>query len=285
MPPRFHREKEVFSEVSHMGSDGVDGIKRLLTLKSEQLSKSFSKLAAGTRILSASDDAAGLAIADALKNDAVVYSAASRNDQDGQSLTAIQDGVYESLSNIGTRLQELSTQSANGTLSDAQRTSLNQEFQALSQEANRIVQATTFNGQQVFDGSSTAIQVGTDSSANSRINLTDPNLGGTVAALQPLSIATQAGAQSAIDQVSSFTANLSQSRGQLGAEQARLSVANNNIQSQRETSLAAESRIRDLDVAEETSRNLALRISQQANTSILAQASNLNANIVQRLLT
>lgn len=269
-----------------MGSaDGIDGVKRLLTLKSEQLSKSFSKLAAGTRILSASDDAAGLAIADSLKNDAVVYQAASRNIGDGQSLSQIQDGVYSSLSDIGSRLQELATQSSNGTLSDSQRSALDQEFQSLTQEANRIVQATTFNGQQVFDGSTTAIQVGTDASSNSQINLVDPKLGETVGSLQPLSIATQSSAQSAIDTISNFTSNISQSRGQLGAEQSRLTVANNNVQSQGDNARVAESRIRDLDVAEELSTNLALRISQQTNVAVFAQVNNLNANIVQRLLT
>ena len=269
-----------------MGSSGsVDNTKRYLDDITNKLSKSFNKLASGSRITSASDDAAGLAIADALKSDAVVYDQASRNIGDGQSLTQIQDGVFSSLNDIGGRLQELATQSGNGTLSDSQRGALNQEFQQLSQEANRIVGSTEFNGQNVFSGQSTAIQVGKDSSSDSQINISDSGVAGTVASLVPLSIDTQQNAQSAIDSISSFTKNISASQGNLGAQQSRLDVANSNAQTISDNSRAAESRIRDLDVADEVARKTALSIQQQSAVALSAQAGKLNAAVISKLLS
>lgn len=268
-----------------MGSGSVDNLKNNLSKTTESLNRRSEKLASGKRINRASDDAAGLAIADALAKDAVVYDQASRNIADGQSLTQIQDGVYSSLSDIGTRMQELAAQSANGTLSDTQRSSLNQEFQALSQEANRIVASTQFNGQQVFSGQSNTIQVGTDSSSTSQINVTDPGLAGVVASTSSVDISNQSNAQNAIGTISNFLSSVSQSRGELGASQSRLEVADNTAKIQRENSLAAESRIRDLDYAEEVAGRTADLIRQQANTGLIAQASKLSGDIVRRLLT
>ena len=267
-----------------MGNGSVDNIKRNLFNQTEQLNKSYQKLSSGKRINSASDDAAGLAIADQLAADSVELSQGSRNISDASSVTNIQDGVYSSLGDISSRLSELATQSSNGTLSDSQRGSLNQEFQALSQEANRIVSSTSFNGQNVFAGN-TNVQVGTDSSANSTITLNDPGLGKTVGDLQPLSIDTQANAQATLDTLSSFTQSLAQNRGDLGAQQSRLDTANNVNQTQRDNSIAAESRIRDLDYADQVATNVALQIGQQGSVALLAQASKLNASIVQKLIS
>jgi flagellin len=268
-----------------MGSNGsVDNIKRNINRQTEELNRSNNKLASGKRITKASDDAAGLAIADKLQADSVQLSQASRNIADGGSLSEIQDGVYSSLSDIGSRLSELATQSSNGTLSDAQRSSLNQEFQALSEEATRIVASSSFNGQNVFSGSTT-VQVGTDSSASSSITLSDPKLGETVAALRPLSIDSQANAQNTLSAVQSFSDLLSRSRGDLGAQQARLDTANSSVQVQSDAAIAAESRIRDLDYAEEVSKRAALLIAQDSSTALLAQANKLNASLVQKLIS
>jgi flagellin len=268
-----------------MGNNGsVDGIKRNLFRQTEELTRSNSKLASGKRIERAADDAAGLAVAEKLLADSVQFSQASRNISDGVSLTQIQDGVYSSLSDINSRLTELATQSSNGTLSDTQRSTLNQEFQALSQEATRIVSSTTFNGQNVFSGT-TNIQVGIDNSENSTIALVDPKLGETVAQLTPLSIDSQANAQASLGFLNSFSEQLSRSRGDLGSQQSRLDSANNIAQTQRDSAITAESRIRDLDYAEEITKRTALVISQQSSTALLAQASKLNAGIVQKLIS
>ena len=268
-----------------MTSNGsVDNIKRNLYKQTEELNKSNRKLSSGLRINSAADDAAGLAIADELLNDTVELSQASRNIGDGSSLSAIQDGVYSSLGDISGRLQELATQSANGTLNDEQRGTINQEFQGLTEEANRIVQSTSFNGQNVFSGSS-SIQVGTDSQSSSQISLKDPGIAQTVSQLLPLSVDSQANARTAIDQLDTFTQQLAQNRGDLGAQQSRLDSANSTVQTQRDNSIQAESRIRDLDYAEELSKRTALLISQDSSTALLAQAGKLNANIVQKLIS
>ena len=266
-----------------MANDGsVGGINRYLYQQTDALNKSNSKLASGKRINSAADDAAGLAIADALQSDTVELSQASRNIYDASSVNDIKDGAYSSLSDISGRLSELATQSSNGTLSDQQRGTINTEFQSLTQEANRIVATTSFNGQNVFSGS-TDVQVGTDSSQNSTITLTDPGLGQTVSQLTPLSVDSQANAQAALTQIQSFTQSLSDSRGNLGAQSSRLDYANSVVQSQKDTSTAAESRIRDVDYADEVSKRASLLISQQSSVALAAHA-NLNANVVAKLL-
>lgn len=270
-----------------MGSSGSSGIgnKRNLDLVSQALGKSFEKLSSGKRINRASDDAAGLAIAEKLASDAVVFTQGSRNISDAQSLTDIKDSVSGSLSEIGTRLQELATQSSNGTLSDSQRQSLDQEFQQLTQEANRIVGSTQFNGKNVFDGDATQIQVGNDSSSNSQIAVPDGGTAAAAASLSSLSIANQDSARSAIDSLSSFISNIGSSRGEIGAVQSRLEVANRNNQSAADTARAAESRIRDADIADETAKLTANSIRQQGATALFAQAGKLNAQVVQSLLT
>ena len=268
-----------------MASDSTGSIKRNLNSASGSLTKIFEKLSSGKRINRASDDAAGLAIAEKLASDAVVFDQASRNISDAQSLTDIKDSVSSNLSDIGTRLQELATQSSNGTLSDTQRQALNTEFQQLTQEASRIVGSTQFNGKNVFDGQATQIQVGNDSSADSQIAVGDGNVSAAVSSLNSLSVDTQANARSAIDQISSFISNVSQARGETGAVQSRLEVANKNVQSLSDNSRAAESRIRDADVADDTAKLTAAAIRQQGGAALLAQASRINATIVQKLLT
>lgn len=267
-----------------MGSTGEIGKGLgLLNRITDQLSRSSKKLSSGSRITAASDDPAGLAIAESLKSDQVTLRTGSRNANDGISLSQIREGAFDSLSNISGRLSELAQQSANGTLSDTQRGALQEEFSQLTQEAQRIVGSTQFNGQNVFNGSTTSIQVGVDASEDSRINLKDPGLTGTVAALTPLNISSQDNAQTALDSISTFTSSISQTRGELGAQQARLQVANNNNQVQSENLAAAESRIRDLDYASEVANNTALQIQQQASVAISAQA-NQNASVVRKLL-
>ncbi len=241
----------------------------------KSVKSAFTKLASGKRINKASDDAAGLAIADALKSDAAVYQQASRNTSDGQSLAAIKEGALTQAGDIEIRKRELATQAANGTLSDEQRASLNQEYQALSQEQQRIVATTEFNGRNVFQGE-TSIEVDSGTQITiegSELSFVD----------SPGDISTQAGALSAVDQSEGNIQSFAQQKGRIGAETARLEVAGRRAEDSAVENLAAESRIRDADVATEVANLTAGKILQQAGLAVQAQANQTATNVLNLL--
>lgn len=247
---------------------------------SNDLTKSFEKLSSGKRINKAADDAAGLAIVSALEADIKTNLQAARNAVDGISIADIADSALGQVSDITVRQQELAAQSANGTLSDDQRAALDAEYQALEQEKGRILSSTEFNGVNVFSGGT--LQVGNDSSANSQISLPSVD---TASVLSAQSIATQGGAQAAIDSLNSVSSAVGALRGQVGAAVSRVEAAEQNARSEAVAAEAAASRIRDVDVAEESAKLTASRIRQQSSVALQAQAGNINADTVLRLLS
>jgi flagellin len=259
--------------------------KNVSSLASAQadLRQSMERLASGKRINRASDDAAGLAIADALKSDAVVLRQANRNIADAQSLTDIADSTLSQAGDISIRMQELAVQSANGTLNDSQRGALNQEYQQLGQELQRMSATTEFNGKNVFSGSS-SIQVGGDSSSDSQLSVDPGQLDALTSAAVGQSVSSVDSARSALDSVAALTSSISQSRGSIGAQSVRLDVAAANNSSGIVNSLAAESRIRDVDVADEKARNISAMIRSQNATALYAQVSKVDKDRVLDLL-
>ena len=260
---------------------------RRLNSSTGELRQTFERLSSGLRIVRAKDDAAGLAIADALRADGRIASVAIRNANDGISLVSIADGALDQMSSVLTRMAELSEQAANGTLGSAQRSALGQEFSALASEIQRIAETTTFNGLLLLSGGAqVSLQVGFDSSKNSQIAFS-----GVDGTLESIGLATkgtsnlifslngsttvlaQASARSALDAVKLAISSLTTSRGTLGAAESRLSVAITNLSVARENFKAAESQIRDVDVAEEAANLTRLNILQQAGASVLAQAN------------
>ena len=253
-----------------------------------ELRQSYERLSSGLRIVRARDDAAGLAIADALRADSRIASVAIRNANDGISLVSIADGALDQMSSVLTRMAELSEQSANGTLGTSQRSALNQEFVALGSEIQRIAETTTFNGLLLLSGgASVSLQVGFDSTTNSQIQFA--GVDGTLESIGLASKGTkqlifslndsasttsaQVSARSALDAVKLAISSLTTSRGTLGAAESRLSVAITNLSVARENFKAAESQIRDVDVAEEAANLTRLNILQQAGASVLSQAN------------
>jgi flagellin len=185
-------------------------------------------------------------------------------------------------------MAELSEQSANGIFENTQRSALQLEFVALGSEIERIALTTTFNGLQLLSGgASVALQVGFNSTSNSQITFT--GVDGTLAAIGLATIGTsgliysinaagtavagQAAARSALDAVKLAIGSLTTNRGTLGAAESRLSVAITNLSVARENFAAAESQIRDVDVAEEAANLTRLNILQQAGAAVLAQAN------------
>ncbi|NDC37502.1 MAG: flagellin FliC [Proteobacteria bacterium] len=258
-----------------------------LAESSRGLQRSYERLSSGLRINSASDDAAGLAIASSLKADARVATVAMRNANDGISVIEITDGAINQISNILSRLAELAEQSANGVYANGQRSALQLEFTALMSEVERIALTTEFNGLNLLSGGGdVTFQVGFDGTSMSRIQyngvqatlasigLAAPSSSQHTYSITGLTdIESQSAAQLALDAINVAITSLSRNRGTLGAAQSRLETTINNLMVARENFAAAESRIMDVDVAEESSQLTRLSILQQAGTAILAQAN------------
>ena len=261
-----------------------------------KLSQAYNKLSSGYRINRGADDSAGLAIAESLKAQSRIAGQAIRNTNDGISTIAIADGALGEVSSILSRLAELASQAANGTLSTSQRSVVSNEFVALSSEIERIAQVTEFNGIKLLSGTgSVTIQVGTGSTAASQIGYQNQ-----LATLQGIGLGTIGGAlvysingttndnaataaRLALDAVYSAIYSVGAARGVLGGIESRLSTAIANLGVARENLVAAESRIRDVDVAEEAANLTRLNILQQAGTAVLAQANQLPSLALQLL--
>lgn len=260
---------------------------RNLGLTEKRLSTAFERLSSGMRINHASDDAAGLAIAENLKADARIASVAIRNASDGISVISITDGAINEMTNILTRLAELAEQSANGIYSNDQRSALSLEFNALVSEVERIAHTTEFNGLRLLSGNaSVTFQVGFTGTSVSQISYTgvgatlaDLGLAAANSSASTYSIMgstaelSQSAARLAIDAIQLAISSLTRSRGTLGSAESRLETTISNMATARENFMAAESRIRDADVAFEAAEMTRLNILQQAGTAILAQAN------------
>lgn len=258
---------------------------RRLNSATDSLSNVYDRLSSGQRINKASDDAAGLAIADSLRANQRIASVAVRNANDGISSIAIADSALSQLGDVLNRLAELSEQSANGVYSSTQRSALQNEFVALGSEIERIATVTTFNGVKLLSGTaSVTLQVGFDSTSTSQITIANVQgtlqalgLAGTGSSVLTYSIndatQAQASAKSALDAVNTAITSLASSRGTLGAAESRLRVAINSLTVARESFAAAESRIRDADVASDAAELTRLGILQKAGASVLSQAN------------
>ena len=260
---------------------------RRLGNTTSQLQKSYERLSSGLRIVRASDDAAGLAIADSLRADQRIAGVAIRNANDGISLISIADGALSEIGNVLSRLAELAEQSANGVLTATQRSALDAEFKALGSEVERIAVTTSFNGLNLLSGGAqVALQIGFSSASTSQISFsgvqgTLASLGlansGSSALVYSLNDGTtasgQIAARSALDAIRGAISSLTSNRGTLGAAESRLNVTIANLQVARENFASAESQIRDVDVASEAATLTRLNILQQAGAAVLAQAN------------
>jgi flagellin len=249
---------------------------RSLSTTTDRLQANYRRLSTGLRISTASDDAAGLAISERFRAQIRSTNQAIRNAQDGISLTQTGEGALNEVSSILIRMRELSIQASNGTVSDADRATLNQEFGDLINEIDRIAQSTTFNGVKLLDGTGSTLtfQVGTGTTTGiDTIQLSTSNTLALTLGLSSLDIGSGGTPTTAVSQLDDAINAVSRVRGQFGAAQNRLSTTIANLQIQSENLSAAESRIRDVDVAVETSALTRNSILQQAAISILAQAN------------
>ena len=250
-----------------------------LTQTTTRLARNFQRLSTGLRISTAADDAAGLAISERLRSQVRSLEQAKRNSNDGISLVQTAEGALNEVSNILTRLRELSIQASNGTVSSADRDTLQEEFDTLRAEVTRIGESTEFNGINLLNGTQTTVsfQVGAGTSTaidqisialptqtlSTSLNLATLNIGSGTTATTSTAIST---IDTAINEISSL-------RGTFGAAQNRLGSTINNLAIQVENLSAAESQIRDVDVARETAEMTRNSILQQAAISVLSQAN------------
>jgi len=273
--------------------------RRHLFNTTNNFNKSMEKLSSGMRINRSGDDAAGLAISEGLKSDIRALDQASRNAADGISLVQVAEGSMDELSNILLRMRELAEQAATETLGDSERGYLNQEFQELISEIDRISATAEFNGIALLDGTAGALDcqvgIGTDVTTSAvTIDLTnavdatfmglDPT--DPLTTLMPDTVGGEEGGDRArvmIGIIENATGDISSMRAGFGAAQNRLETSIRNIAMTSENLAAANSRIRDVDVATETSNMTSLQILQQAGVSVLAQA-NMTSQLALQLL-
>jgi flagellin len=269
---------------------------RILGTNNDRLAQSVERISSGIRINRGADDAAGLAISEALRSDIRALRQAVRNANDGISLINVTEGALNEQSSILIRLRELASQAATGTVGSTERQTIQLEFEALRSEVDRIAATTQFNGQGLVDGalassvSSTnqvLIQVGIDSGVNSRINLnTEVDLTAVTAsslAIDTLSVTSAAGALTALDTINGAISAVTQGRGKVGAVQNRLTRSVANLSVTIENLQAAESSIRDADIAEEIATLTRNQILVQASTAMVGQANLIPQSILQLL--
>jgi flagellin len=261
---------------------------RQMTITRANLDQSLEKLASGSRINHAGDDAAGLAISENLRAQTRGMRQAKRNAQDGVSLIQVSEGGLNEISNMLIRLRELAIQSSSDTIGDTERQFADREFQSLKQEMDRIANITAFNGTPLLNGKAGIfeIQVGTHNNPildrvvyngeRADASLDSLKLGGE-------SVATKQGAQLSLSVIDDSLVRVNSIRADLGAMQNRLQSTINNLAITDENLSAANSRIRDADMAEEVSEMTKQNILMQSGIAVLSQANNTNSHALKLL--
>lgn len=252
------------------------------------LDKSLEKLASGYRINKAGDDAAGLAISESLRAQIRGYGQAMRNTQDGISMIQVAEGGLNEASSILIRLRELGVQAASDTVGPVERQFLNVEYEQLLQEIDRIADATEFNGTPLLNGTGALFdfQIGIRNDPTiDRITFDASKADANTAAIgvNLTSVADKASAQNSLAAIDKAIMNVSAMRADFGAIQNRLQSTINNLAVSIENISAANSRIRDTDVAEESAELTKNNVLMQAGTSVLAQANQTTSSAVQLL--
>ena len=259
---------------------------RALSVNNRQSQNTLAKMSSGTRITKAADDAAGLAISEKLKATIRSSDQANRNANDGISMVQTAEGGLDEISNMLTRLRELSIQSASDTVGDTERNFTNMEYQSLKQEIERISQVTEFNGTKLLNGEGDKLdfQIGVNNNdfqdrISYDVKMTNARLDGL--GITDIDVSKKEGAQSSLASIDSAIEKVSGQRAALGAIQNRLISTSNNLQITSENLNAANSRIRDVDYAQVSAQNAKNNILNQAGTSVLAQANAAGQNALK----
>jgi len=258
---------------------------RMLGLTTSSQAKSTEKLSSGYRVNRAADDAAGLAISEKMRRQVKGLTQASRNAQDGISCVQTAEGALTEVHDMLQRMNTLANQASNDTMTSADRGYLDQEVQALVSEIDRVASTTTFNEQNLLDGTFTGknLQVGAESGQFIGISIAEMKASAIGIDGVTVSGTDNTNASAAISQIKTALASVSSQRADLGAVQNRLEHTIKNLDNVVENTTAAESQIRDTDMASEMVAFSNANILAQAGTSMLAQANQANQNVLSLL--
>jgi flagellin len=249
-------------------------VQRRLSQTADALQGTYARLASGQRVARAADGAGDLGLADVLRNQTRIAAVAVRNTNEGISATTIADAGLGEITNILTRMSEMAAQAANGTMSSSGRTALEAERAVLTTEIGRIVNQTSYGSVSLLNGTgSLTLQVGLDGSVNSRFTIDQLNVTPQNLLIDSSSFSSSSNAQTAMTAYATAISSVATYRASIGATESRLRVISNVMSATRENLAAADSRIRDIDVAAESAELTRLTILQQAGAAVLAQAN------------
>jgi flagellin len=256
---------------------------RMLGLTQSTLAKSTEKLSSGYKVNRAADDAAGLAISEKMRRQIRGLTQASSNAQDGISCVQTAEGALNEVHDMLQRMNELATKAANDTNTTEDQNYINMEVQALKSEVDRVASTTTFNQQSLLDGSFTGkhLQVGAESGQYIDISIAAMSASGL--GIASISVNTQSNAADAISTIKAAISSLNSQRSALGAVQNRLEHTIKNLDNIVENTTAAESQIRDTDMATEMVKYSNNNILSQAGQSMLAQSNQSNQGVLSLL--
>ena len=263
------------------------GAQRNLAKTSNAVARNISRLSSGMRINKSADDAAGLAITSKMTAHIRGLGQAERNANDAVSLIQTAEGGLNEINGLLTRMRELAVQSSTGgTLVASDRSALNQEFEALESEIDRIVNVTKYNGQSLLNGAlsgGVTFQVGIVNTSNDRVSVNLSTALSSSLGIGTSSLTTATQAQLAITAIDTAIDRVSSRRNTLGSAQNRLNVTISNLGSIKENLSAANARIRDVDVAAETADMSRNQILMQAGVSVLSQANQMPGMVLSLL--
>lgn len=265
----------------------ADFSNRLLKLNQKDQEGTLKRLAAGLRINSASDDAAGLAISERLTSLSRGFEQAQSNLQDGASALQVADGGLSQISDSLQRIRELSVQASSDTLNDSDRANIQKEVDQLVAEVDRQAGSTQFNSQNLlsgqFDGSTDSFNVQAGADSGESIDVAISEVSSATLGVGSIDVSTRAGAEAALGSLDAALTSVTSERASIGASLNRLNQANEFAGVARENTLSALSTLRDADFGDEATKLAIGKIKNQANVSALAQA-NLNPQNALRLL-
>ena len=257
---------------------------RQLGVTTDSQKKVTEKLSSGYKVNRAADDAAGLTISEKMRSQIRGLTQASSNAQDGVSVVQTAEGALTEVHSMLQRMNELAIKAANGTNTTADRVAIQSEISALSSEISRVAQSTQFNTLDLLKGTfNRDIQVGAANKKEQRINIKIDGMSATSLGVNNVKVSTLSGAQSAISTITTAIAKVSKQRSDLGAIQNRLEHTIANLDNVVENTTAAESQIRDTDMAKTMVEYTKNNILSQAGTAMLAQANQSTQNVLSLL--
>lgn len=259
-------------------NQGSLSVQKSLAKTNTGLANSIGKLSTGSRINSAADDSAGIAISEGLRAQTKGFKQAMSNATQGAAMLQTADSAMQSMSDTLIRMRELAVQSASDGLTDTERAHVNNEFGQLIEELDRVSAVTEYNGQKLLDGTAgtsgtLTFQVGTRNTADDRITIDMIDMDATALGVNASGVDSLTNAQTAIDDIDSALETLNTHRAEVGATVNQLSKAIDNLGTTVENLGVADGNIRDVDVAAESANLSKNQVLQQAGVAMLAQAN------------